>query len=69
MGLATLAKIRLVETYLSPLYARRLTGLPASRLRGYVRLGILSQYRTEGGHRRFALSELRALLARIRKPR
>lgn len=54
-------KIHAVETYVSPLNAERFTGLSRVNLKHYVRRGFLSHFRTEGGHRRYALSELRAL--------
>ncbi len=56
-----MTKIRKVETYLSPRDAERITNLRRTRLARYVRRGILSHFRTAGGHQRFALSELRAL--------
>ena len=56
-----MSKVHRVETYISPLNAARFMGLRSSALRAYVRRGLLSHYRTEGGHRRYALSELRAL--------
>ena len=56
-----MTKIRRVETYLSPLEACRLVQLRRVALDRYVRLGILTNYRTEGGHRRYALTELRNL--------
>jgi hypothetical protein len=37
------------------------TGLSRKALIAYVKTGVLNQYRTEGGHRRYALSELKAL--------
>lgn len=49
------------ETYLSPRNAERFVGLGRRALSRYVRRGILGHYRTTGGHRRYALSELLAL--------
>lgn len=51
------------ETYLSPKDAQRLTQLSQGTLSRCVRHGLLTHYRTTGGHRRYALSELRELLA------
>ena len=56
-----MTKVHRVETYVSPLYAERFTGLRRSTLKSCVRRGVLGHYRTNGGHRRYALSELRAL--------
>lgn len=56
-----MTKIRRVETYLGPKDAERFTRLSRNALALYVRPGVLTQYRTEGGHRRFARSELKAL--------
>ena len=58
-----MTKIRRVETYFSPKDAERFTGLPRNALVRYARRGILTQYRTTGGHRRYRLSELKALCA------
>src|SRR5258708_129409 len=59
-------KIQRLETYFSPQYAMRYTGLSRAALLCYVRRGILTHYRTSGNHRRFALSELRALRDSLR---
>ena len=56
-----MTKIRKVETYLSPKDAEQLIRLPPATLRRYVRRGVLTNYRTSGGHRRYALSELHRL--------
>ena len=56
-----MTKIRRVETYLSPKGAERFTGLSRNALARYVRQGALTHFRTSGGHRRYGLSELRAL--------
>jgi len=56
-----MTKIRRVETYFSPLNAQRYTGLSRDTLIRCVQRGVLTHYRTSGNHRRFALSELRAL--------
>jgi len=56
-----MTKIHRVETYLSPLEARRLTRLSRAELDRYVRRGMLTNYRTGGRHRRYALSELQNL--------
>ena len=56
-----MTKIRRVETYFSPKDAERFTGLPRKALARYVRRGVLTHYRTTGRHRRYALSELKAL--------
>jgi hypothetical protein len=53
--------IRRVETYLSPRDAERIARVSRTKLAWYVRRGTLTQYRTAGGHRRYALSELRSL--------
>ena len=58
-----MTRIKKVETYLSPKDAEQLTRLSHATLRRYVRRGVLTNYRTSGGHRRYALSELRGLLA------
>ncbi len=58
-----MTRIKMVETYLSPKDAEQLTRLSHATLRRYVRRGVLTNYRTSGGHRRYALSELRSLLA------
>ena len=62
-----MTRIRHVETYLSPKDAIRLTGLPERTLRRCLRHGRLTEYRTAGGHRRFARSELLALPIKPRK--
>ncbi|MFN0317196.1 MAG: helix-turn-helix domain-containing protein [Burkholderiales bacterium] len=62
-----MARVRKIETFLSPRDAKRLTRLPSSVLARLVRRGTLTQYRTLGGHRRFPLSELRALAEMGRK--
>lgn len=64
-----MTKIHRVESYISPLNAEHITGLRRSALKRYVRRGVLSQFRTEGGHRRYALSELRALRGTIHRRR
>ncbi len=56
-----MTKIRRVETYLGPQGAERFTGLSRNTLIRYVRRGVLTHFRTTGGHRRYRLSELRAL--------
>ncbi len=56
-----MTKIRRVETFLGPKGAERLTGLSRNTLVRYVRRGVLSHFRTAGDHRRYKLSELRAL--------
>ena len=56
-----MTKIRRVETYFSPKGAERFTGLSRNALIRYVRRGTLTHFRTTGGHRRYSLSELRAL--------
>ena len=56
-----MTKIRRVETYFSPRDAERFTGLSRNTLIRYARWGILTHLRTTGGHRRYKLSELRAL--------
>ncbi len=56
-----MTKIRRVETYLSPKEAERFNGLSRNALIRYVQRGVLTHYRTTGRHRRYALSELRAL--------
>ena len=62
-----MTKIHRLETYFSPLYAERFTGLSRATLLGYVRRGVLTHYRTSGNHRRFALSELQALREALRR--
>ena len=59
-----MTKVRRFETYLSPKNAVRFTCLSRTALARYVRQAILIHYRTEGGHRRYALSELQALKLR-----
>ncbi len=56
-----MTKVRSVETYLSPKGAERFSGLSRNTLIRYVQRGVLTHYRTTGGHRRYALSQLRAL--------
>ena len=56
-----MTKIRRVETYLGPKGAERFTSLSRNALIYYARRGILTQFRTTGRHRRYALSELKAL--------
>ena len=56
-----MTKVRRIETYLSPKNAVRFTRLSRTALARYVRQAILIHYRTAGGHRRYALSELEAL--------
>jgi hypothetical protein len=60
-NLFAMTKIRREEVYLSPMKAEQFTGLSRKALIAYVKTGVLNQYRTEGGHRRYALSELKAL--------
>jgi DNA-binding transcriptional MerR regulator len=56
-----MTKIRRVETYLGPKGAERFTGLSRKTLIRYARLGVLTQFRTAGNHRRYRLSELKDL--------
>lgn len=56
-----MTRVRRIETFLSPQDAIRLTGLSDRTLRRCLRHGRLTAYRTTGGHRRFARSELLAL--------
>ena len=56
-----MTKVCRIETYLSPKNAERFTRLSRTALARYVRQAILIHYRTAGGHRRYALSELEAL--------
>ena len=60
-------KIRRMETYLSPQDAERFTHLSRAALLRYVKRGILTHYRTSGNHRRYAISELRALRDAMRR--
>jgi len=60
-----MTKIRRVETYIGPKNAERFTGLSPDTLIRYVRRGILTLFRTDGDHRRYKLSELRALCAAL----
>lgn len=60
--------IRRLETYLSPRDAARFSGLSQNDLRRYVKHGRLTAYRTAGGHRRFARSELVAISKVRRAP-
>lgn len=62
-----MARINRIETYLSPKDATRLTGLSENTLRRCLRHGRLTEYRTAGGHRRFARSELLALPIKPRR--
>jgi len=62
-----MTQVRKVETYLSPLHAGRLLGVRGAVLRRYVQRGALGHFRTEGGHRRYALSELRTLRAALKR--
>ncbi len=62
-----MTKIRRVETYLSPMGAERLTGLSRNTLNRYARRGFLTQFRTAGDHRRYKLSELRALCGALNR--
>ena len=66
-----MTKIRRVETYLGPKSAERFTDLSRSTLIRYVRQGVLTHFRTTGGHRRYKLSELKALCEALdrREPR
>lgn len=57
--------VRRVETYLSPKHAIQHLRVSRATLVRLLRRGLLTQYRTEGGHRRYALSELQALKARL----
>jgi DNA-binding transcriptional MerR regulator len=56
-----MTKIRREEVYLSPKEAERFTRVSRKALIHYVKTGVLNQYRTEGRHRRYALSELKDL--------
>ena len=56
-----MSHIRRIETYLSPRDATRVAHLSETTLKQYMRRGLLTQFRTTGGHRRYALSELKAL--------
>jgi len=56
-----MTKIHRLETFLSPRDAERLTRLSRVVLARYAGHGLLTQYRTSGGHRRYALSELQRL--------
>jgi predicted site-specific integrase-resolvase len=56
-----MTKVRREEVYLSPMKAERFTGLSRKTLIEYVQRGLLNHYRTEGRHRRYALSDLKAL--------
>ena len=60
-----MSNVKRVETYLSPRFAAKYTGLSTTTLRRLLRHGRLTQYRSAGGHRRYALSELQALRARL----
>ena len=62
-----MTKIHRVETYLTPASAERLTSVRRTTLVRYVKRGLLTHYRTQGGHRRYALSELRALRDALRR--
>ncbi|MHB1544953.1 MAG: MerR family DNA-binding transcriptional regulator [Gammaproteobacteria bacterium] len=46
------------ETYLSPSDAARLIHQTQKTLRSWVKHGLLTDYRTSGGHRRYLRSEL-----------
>jgi|GEM_PF-1982373 len=61
--------VQRVETYVSPRDAERITGVPRTRLARLLRRGTLTQFRTKGGHLRYALSELRALHASLQRQR
>ena len=63
-----MTRIRRVETYLGPRDAERFTGLSRSALIRYVQRGVLTHFRTSGGHRRYALSELKALRRSLDRP-
>lgn len=54
-------KIHRVETYLCPRDAAQISGFASTTLKRYTQQGLLTAYRTTGGHRRYALSELRAI--------
>lgn len=56
-----MTKIRREEVYLSPKEAERFARVSRKALIRYVKAGVLNHYRTEGRHRRYALSELKAL--------
>jgi len=56
-----MSEIRRVESFLAPRDAEQITGLSRSRLARLAQRGRLSNLRTEGGHRRYKLSELQAL--------
>ena len=60
-------KIRRMETYLSPQDAERFTRLSRATLLRCVKRGTLTHYRSSGNHRRYALSELRALRDAMRR--
>ena len=62
-----MTRIRMIETYLRPKDAYQLTRLSRATLVRYVRRGVLTNYRTSGGHRRYALSELRNLVAELER--
>lgn len=47
--------------YITMREAGRLLGVSSPTLRRYDQRGLLTTYRTPGGHRRFLLSEVRAL--------
>lgn len=49
------------EIYLSLSDAVQFTGLRCTKITYLVRHGLLNQYRTLGGHRRYAVSALRGL--------
>lgn len=57
-----MTNIQAKETYLSPADAARLAQKPAKTLRKWVKHGLLTDYRTSGGHRRYLRSELVHLL-------
>ena len=49
--------------------AVRLTRCSRAMLARYVRRGVLTHYRTEGGHRRYDLDELKALRDKLKARR
>ncbi|MGH8403065.1 MAG: helix-turn-helix domain-containing protein [Gammaproteobacteria bacterium] len=60
-----MTKVHRVETYLSPQHAARIAHLSDTTLRRFAQRGVLTGYRSAGGHRRYALSEIRALKAKL----
>lgn len=62
-------KLRREEIYLFLGDAAQLTGFRCSKLHYLVRHGFLTQYRTAGNHRRYAVSALRAPKDQLAKSR